>query len=220
MTGIISDIHGNFPALREVMKALERKKVETIISLGDVVGYYSMVDECIELLRRKKVINILGNHDDYLLHGCPGFLKSKTVRMCIAYQKENIRAENIKWLQKSKAKLDMEEISFRHAGWQNLREERFEKFNTSMVKDFKQKFFVSGHSHIQYTMCEDGIQYCNPGSVGQPRDGNPDAAFSIFDGEKFELYRIPYNINEIVEDMKKKKQGEWIYRGLYTGSGI
>ena len=68
MMAIISDIHGNFPALRAVMDEIERSGCEKIISLGDVAGYYCQINECIHLLRQKDVPNVMGNHDYYLAY--------------------------------------------------------------------------------------------------------------------------------------------------------
>lgn len=220
MIGFISDIHGNYPALRAVINKLEEFNCDIIYSLGDVVGYYCMVNECISLLREKQVINILGNHDDYLVNGVPEHETSKTVRLCIQYQKGIIHEESLKWLKKSNEYYDDDILSLRHAGWNDLREERFSQFDFTKVRNNPRKLFLSGHSHIQTLQIQGKKIYCNPGSVGQPRDGNPDAAFAILDDGKIELMRVSYDIDDIVAAMKHEQLGEWIYRGLYIGKGV
>ena len=80
--GVISDIHGNFEALKSVLKELDRMGVSEVYSLGDVVGYYSQVNECCEELIERDIPNLMGNHDWYLSSG--GFcLRSKSVNDCI-----------------------------------------------------------------------------------------------------------------------------------------
>ena len=69
MIAILSDIHGNFPALKAVFTDLETYSCKKIFSLGDVGGYYCMINECIEFLQEHNVQNIMGNHDFYLTAG-------------------------------------------------------------------------------------------------------------------------------------------------------
>ena len=61
MIAIIADVHGNYPALKAVFEDIESLGINGIYSLGDVSGYYSMINECIELLRNKEVPNIINN---------------------------------------------------------------------------------------------------------------------------------------------------------------
>ena len=100
MIAVISDVHGNYPALKSVIQDIHKYGCERIISLGDIVGYYCMVNECIDLCRKENVVNILGNHDYYLISGdgCP---RSYSVNICIRYQTSVITKQNIEWLKNS-----------------------------------------------------------------------------------------------------------------------
>ena len=218
---VISDIHGNYPALKAVLDDIDSDGIEDVICLGDIVGYYCQVNECIDVLRERKIYSLLGNHDYYMISGT--CCNSKTVKMCIDYQKTIIRRDNYEWLSTLKPDYDTTDISYRHGGWNDAVEERISVFDFSWVKDFSQKLFFSGHTHIQ------GIQknetsrkiYCNPGSVGQPRDDKPSAAYAIVGSDgKIELRRVDYDIDEIVNKMKEANQGEWIWKGLYTGEKV
>lgn len=218
---VISDIHGNYPALKAVLDDIDSDGIEDVICLGDIVGYYCQVNECIDMLRERKIYSLLGNHDYYMISGT--CCNSRTVKMCIDYQKTIIRQDNIEWLSSLKPEYDTRDISFRHGGWKDAVEERISLFNFSWVKDFSQKMYFSGHTHIQGIQ-EDktsGKIYCNPGSVGQPRDDKPSAAYAVVgpDG-KIELRRVDYDIDEVVNKMKEAKQGEWIWKGLYTGEKV
>ena len=67
--GLISDIHGNFEALSAVLTDLDRLRVENIVCLGDVVGYYPQINECCDALRARDIFSLMGNHDWYLCGG-------------------------------------------------------------------------------------------------------------------------------------------------------
>ena len=67
--GVISDIHGNYEALKAVLAELDSMHVTEIYCLGDVVGYYSQVNEVCEELIRRNIPNIMGNHDWYMSSG-------------------------------------------------------------------------------------------------------------------------------------------------------
>ena len=96
--GFISDIHGNYEALKSVLSALDKLNVSEVYCLGDVVGYYSQVNECCDELRKRQIPCIMGNHDWYLAGGgfCP---RSKSVNDCLVYQRKVISEENLNWLE-------------------------------------------------------------------------------------------------------------------------
>lgn len=218
---VISDIHGNFPALKSVLRKIDELGIKDIICLGDVVGYYCQINECIEELRSRNIHTLLGNHDYYMISGT--CCDSKTVKMCIDYQKTIIREDNFEWLKTLMPSYDTEVVSFRHGGWKDAVEERIKDFDFTVVSSFKQKFYFSGHTHKQSILVDEksGKVFCNPGSVGQPRDDDPRAAFVVLhpDGE-IKTYRVEYDIDDIVNKMKEANQGEWIWKGLYTGEKV
>ena len=100
--GVISDIHGNYPALKQVIIELHKLNCDKIICLGDVAGYYSMINECVDLLRKEKIVCIKGNHDSYLMGegSCP---RSNSVNRCFEFQKsmslefEKSANQDLKW---------------------------------------------------------------------------------------------------------------------------
>lgn len=198
--GIISDIHGNYPALKKVIEELEKENVQKIICLGDTVGYYSMINECISLLREKKIISIKGNHDSYLLGEgfCP---RSNTVNKCILYQKKIITSDNYSWLKKLKEDLLYNDMYFVHGGLNDKLDEYVDDFDFNKAKELYPncKYFFTGHSHVQKLLEKDGLVYCNPGSIGQTRDYDKRAAYAILENGKVTLKRVEYDINEIVK---------------------
>jgi len=219
MIAIISDVHGNFPALRAVMAEIEKIGCHKVISLGDVAGYYCNINECIDLLRKKNVINIMGNHDHYLVNDL-NCIRSKSANDCLDYQRENISSENFDWLKCSTLRMDIDVASFVHGGWNDNLEEYLIDIQEDYFKDEKAKYYFSGHTHIQSLKLLGNLYHCNPGSVGQPRDHDPKAAFALFDGERIYLKRIEYDIDEIALAMKNCGFDRYYYKGLYSGVRI
>ena len=218
---VLSDIHGNYPALKAVIDDIDGNNVDEIICLGDMVGYYCQVNECIDLMRKRNIHCLLGNHDYYMISST--CCESKTVNMCIDYQRTIISEENYNWLRTLKPYYDTNEISCRHGGWKDALEERITLFYFSSISDYTQDLFFSGHTHKQGMQVDEKSNkvYCNPGSVGQPRDNDPRSAYLIVHPDmRIELKRVPYDIEEIVNKMKEANQGDWIWKGLYTGEKI
>jgi len=219
MIAIISDVHGNYPALQSVLRRIDELGCEKIISLGDVTGYYCMVNECIDEFRRRNIANILGNHDSYVLGKgkCP---RSTTVNKCIEYQKKILSGENYAYLESSLDFLDTDLFSARHGGWRDPLDEYIERFDFSIAERYSCKFFCSGHNHIQTVQKKDNVIYFNPGSVGQPRDEDSRAGFALITNDGVELLRVEYPIDEIVEHMRAEGFEDRISECLYKGTKV
>jgi putative phosphoesterase len=213
---IISDVHGNVTALQAVLDQIGKLGISQIYNLGDVAGYYPRVNECCTLLRKHNVVSIMGNHDWYLVSGsgCP---RSKSANECIDYQRKIITKENLEWISNFKVMHKLDDLIMIHGGLNDPIDEYLKPSETYFAKNTF-KYFVSGHTHKQLLKEYDGKVYCNPGSVGQPRDNDSRAAFAVFDGESFELHRVEYDIKPVCEDMQKAGFSEYYYKRLYKGS--
>ena len=216
MTGIISDIHGNYVALKEVLKQLDAMNVSEIYCLGDVVGYYTQINECCDELRRRNVKCVMGNHDWYMLAKsfCP---RSKSVNDCLAYQKKIITKENMEWLASFALYFDIYNVFMVHGGWSDPIDEYL-----SPSKDYFDRLegliFLSGHTHIQQLYSYGDKIYCNPGSVGQPRDNDCRAAFAVIDNCEIHLQRIEYCIEKVGTLMEAAGFNGYYYGCLKTGA--
>jgi putative phosphoesterase len=219
MIAVISDIHGNYPALQAVLAEIERYGCESIISLGDVAGYYCQINECVDLLRQKNVLNIMGNHDYYMAYNqaCP---RSNSANVLLQYQRQVITPKNLDWLRHSSPKIESAAVSFVHGGWRDTLDEYLTVITEEYFQGENATHFFSGHTHIQTLKMFSSICYCNPGSVGQPRDKDPRAAFALFDGQEVRLCRVEYNIDEIARAMAQCGFSRYYYEGLYAGVKI
>jgi putative phosphoesterase len=222
MIAIISDIHGNLPALEAVLKDIERFNVDKVISLGDVSGYYPFVDDCIDILRVNGVINLMGNHDFYLASGlgCP---RSKSVNQLSELFSDSISQNNMEYLSSSPLFYKCKDVIMTHAGFNNPIDEYLYNISEEYFKKFKYTYFFSGHTHVQHLeLFDNGKVYCNPGSVGQPRDGNNEASYALFDpiAKEVVLKRVPYNINLVISRLKNYGFDKYYYENLLDGSRI
>lgn len=219
MLAIIADIHGNLPALEAILADIDQRGCLRIISLGDVGGYYSQVNECIALLRSRQVLNIMGNHDHYLVSGdsCP---RSTSANLCLDYQRRILLPESLAYLQGSSAQLTEGDIQMVHGGWHDPRDEYLYQLSHDYFVNLPGRFFFSGHTHVQCLADFDDKVYCNPGSVGQPRDGDPRAAYATLVNGRIELHRVPYEIERTAEEMKRAGFDAYFFRNLFAGEKI
>lgn len=90
----------------------------------------------------------------------------------------------------------------------------------SLFRSIDREIFFSGHTHAQALVLMGEQVYCNPGSVGQPRDGDPRAAYAIFDDEKILLQRVTYDVDATTAAMYKAGFAKHFYDNLYVGTRI
>jgi putative phosphoesterase len=212
----ISDIHGNYEALKAVLSAIDMLGITNIYCAGDIVGYYSQINECCETLRARGIPSVMGNHDWYLAGD--GFcLRSKSVNDCLAYQRTIITAENLAWLKSLPVQLQAGEVRMVHGGWGDPIDE-YLKPSAEYFERINGNIFVSGHTHVQTLQIFGAKTYCNPGSVGQPRDGDPRAAFAVYNDGQFSLHRVTYDMQPVFSLMEAAGFNDYYYGGLRTGS--
>ena len=225
---IISDIHGNYPALKAVLDDIDSKGINEIYCLGDLVGYYCMFNEVIEEIRKRNIPCIMGNHDYALAFNNGVIERSKTCTKILMWQRGIIAHDNLDYLKSLKSSIIFSKHAIiffcTHGGLEdNIDEYLFEvPINYFSEHNFNYDALITGHTHLpSYKSFFSGKFWINPGSVGQPRDGNIRSAYVIIDHNlKVHFERINYNTQLIVEAMKKNQFEEYIYQPLLTGKKI
>jgi len=222
LTAILSDIHGNLPALESVLNDIAQFPIRQIISLGDVSGYYPFINEVIEHLRIHQVRNLIGNHDRYIIDDtdCP---RSRSANLALSYQRSVITKENRAWLAQSIPSFAEGSASFVHGGWNNPEDEYLYRISPAYFAHLDATYFFCGHTHVQTHLdLKNGKFFTNPGSVGQPRDGISTAAYCLFDetNKKVHLRRVAYDIDRVAQKMQALGFEEKFYENLYHGSRI
>lgn len=193
MIALIADIHANLAALQAVLRRLDNLGVREIICLGDIAGYGPQINECCELLQQRSVVGVKGNHDHYLLTGTSSG-RSVTADMCIRYQASTITDQNLHWLGSFPLTLTSRGINIVHGGWADPLDQYLYSVNAKMFEEVPGKRFASGHTHIPLLWEGEDKMYCNPGSVGQPRDGDPRASFALLETGRFRIEKVAYDV--------------------------
>ncbi len=106
-----------------------------------------------------------------------------------------------------------------HGGWRDPLDEYLVP-SDAYFSDLAGGYFATGHLHVQYLWRGRDVVYCNPGSVGQPRDGDPRAAFATFDGKDFQLHRVEYDITQVEKAMLDAGFSYYYVENLAKGTRI
>ena len=218
MLAILSDIHGNLPALEAVVADARSRGCTRFLSLGDVAGYGAQPGECIDILRQLDAVNILGNHDSYITlnEDCP---RSRVVSQIIDFQRGVLTTAQVDWLKSSLDMLREDDLLFVHGGPEDPRDQYLYTITPQSIPD-DVRWLFSGHTHVQVLADFGDRGYCNPGSVGQPRDGDCRAAYASIRGHAVTLHRVAYDVDRAVAAMKSAGFEPFCYESLYKGAQI
>ena len=197
---ILSDAHGNFPALRAVLEEIDHLGCDRIISLGDVTGYYAQPAQCLEALVERGALQLLGNHDNYLVQGS-ACERSHTVARLIIHQRKEIQPHHMAVLSAMKPQHDEGDLRCVHGSWVDPIDDYLYQVSPASLPG-SQHFYFAGHTHVQHLARIGDKTFCNPGAVGQPRDGDPRAAFAVMENDQITLHRVAYDIHETAHAMQ------------------
>lgn len=220
---VLSDIHSNIEAFQAVVKDFEHR-IDRILNLGDLVGYNASPNECIDLARDIEMLSIIGNHDQAACNPVFADKFNLYARNAILWTKKNLTPENIRLLSGLEEIYHLSFGLACHGSPENTNGYISLPFQArSTLKKMKKGFYgetnvcLFGHTHhrkvwkmdirgkvapVEIPM--DGTIHLkkeeryllNPGSVGQPRNGDPRSSYFIFDTEhntvKFRL--VEYDI--------------------------
>jgi putative phosphoesterase len=223
LVGLIADVHSNIVALEAVLSEMESLGVEKILHAGDIIGYNPYPNETIELFRKRKILSIRGNHERALLTGDMSDF-NWFAACALRWTSNTISHENLDYISNLKdtkaSSLDSTGIFMVHGSPNDPDEYIYpEDVEPGLLTMTGSDVLVLGHTHIQFQkQFKEGI-IVNPGSVGQPRDQNPASAFAILDTDtkRIELKRIGYDIEKVIEDMRKTYLPEQIAFRLRDG---
>ena len=238
----VSDIHANLEALEAVFKDIEGQDVDEVICLGDIVGYGANPNECADLVRQKCTYILLGNHDAAAVNLLATHHFNSHAKIAIEWTSANLNNDVRSFLLSLPLVLTRETLTLVHSTpyepnmWYyitSLEEAafNFQYFDTQVclvghthipimiVLDEKKEVYVHQASQINLHDIKESRILINVGSIGQPRDRNPDSCYAILDtilGDFF-YRRVPYNIEKAQAKMKKIKMPEFLINRLIEG---
>ena len=197
-------MHGNLEALLSVMEALSGK-ADQVICLGDIIGYGPNPNECCDIIKKNQIISISGNHEKAVLGEMPIAWFNPSAAKAIHWTRAELKLENIDFIKGLPPVLELDDFEIVHGSLAYPAEEYLENIFVA-VPTFnlmtKPVLFV-GHTHRPLVLNYAEKKIINPGSVGQPRDGDPRAAYLTFNSETGEaiLHRIGYDIKSVQAKM-------------------
>ena len=205
---IISDVHGNLPALEAVLSSVASEGAERIVCLGDVVGYGARPEECAEIIRQRGIPTLMGNHDQAACGRSNTDDFSEIAEAAIIWTRGRISPETSNWLASLPWTIAEGDELFVHASPADP--PRFDYILTQSdarrpLQSFTQRRCFYGHTHVpmDFTDRASGRKLINVGSVGQPRDRDPRACYGLFDNTTavFRWVRVEYSVEEAAEQI-------------------
>ncbi|MCJ7463834.1 MAG: metallophosphatase family protein [Thermoplasmata archaeon] len=185
---IVADIHSNLQALKAVMREIEGAKIDQVVYAGDIVGYGANPNECCHIVGDAAAHAVLGNHEiSALTKDTTGMNPHAAAasRWTAAALEEGsqkfLRSLEIE----SKFEAGDMKVAMYHGSVGSATEYVFEdEINEDIVRSSGCDLLILGHTHMPYVKDFGSMMAINPGSVGQPRDGDPRASFAVLDTDR------------------------------------
>lgn len=218
---IISDIHANLPALRAVGDLLE--DADLVLCLGDLIGYYCQVNEVLDYIRKIGATCVLGNHEYFLLTGCPDSVP-EAVKFGITWAERVIEPDHRAWLA---------ELPFMWGGliggrsvlavhgspWRPITDYLYDDNpKLSALREFDMDLLAFGQTHRPLLAQQDRPWLVNPGSIGQSRQAPGKASLACWDTDlgTIQMVERDYDTRPIVALAQANGAGEWIAKHLVS----
>ena len=244
---LLSDIHSNLPALEAVLADLGSADVDELWCLGDVVGYGAQPDECADLVRERCSVCLVGNHDLAALGQLDISTFSPAAATAVRWTRDRMSDETRDFLAGLDPADESREVGLYHASprdpvWEYV---LWPDQAAECIRVQARRVSFVGHSHVAlFFALADGSSegeapdargaqagagtslevrrgrwLINPGSVGQPRDGDPRAAWLELDTETWQatFHRVAYEIDRAADAIVATDLPEHLARRLYVG---
>jgi putative phosphoesterase len=201
--GLLSDVHANRVALEAVLKAMP--PVERVVCAGDVIGYNPHPGECVSLVRERGWPTVQGNHDR-VVRTPERYRHNEMARAGLAHARDHLSGEELDWLAglpESRLLFDGRLRVVHSHPTETDRYVRPGAFPSLAPHLGEEEVLVLGHTHLPGNERVEDTLVVNPGSVGQPRDRDPRAAFAVLDLEAgtVEHHRVEYDIDRVQDDI-------------------
>jgi len=215
--GVISDIHANRVALDAVFE--DMPPVDEVVCAGDVVGYNPWPGDCVGQVCDRGVPTVMGNHDRAVASGT-AFAFNGMARAGVEHAREALTEGQQGWLESLPDERTVFDGRMKIVHGHPDDRDRYtypDLFEAELLDD--EDVLVLGHTHVQHHETYDAGIVMNPGSVGQPRDGDPQAAYAIVDLDAMEIEerRVGYEIDRVGRAVAKAGLPEEIGSRLRKG---
>jgi diadenosine tetraphosphatase ApaH/serine/threonine PP2A family protein phosphatase len=236
---ILGDIHSNLEAFRAVLDAVERERPDVVHCTGDIVGYGASPRECVRLVRDLAPAGLVGGNHDWAVAGRLGLeYFNPFAREAIRWTRGRLDRDDVAWLGEHPSLTVTENVTVAHGTIHDP--DAFDYLQSAYdahlsFAQLRTPFAFVGHSHVPVTFRSgasvtyllgerieigDAAQaVMNVGSVGQPRDEDPRAAFGIFDDEArvLRIHRVDYDIEAAAARIREAGLPEFLGDRLRIG---
>lgn len=221
--GLISDVHANAVALRAVLSELKARGIERILCAGDIVGYYPYPNETVALLRENRSVCVLGNHDRSVLKVDTSGMNPHA-HHAVLWTARHLEADTRRYLENlpvsTTVRSDRLAVTIYHGSPRDMVDYVYEDdADESLLSMARSPVLILGHTHIPFVRRFAQGMIVNPGSVGQPRDGDPRAAYAILDTSVglVDFYRVSYDIEAVASRTREEGLPRMLSDRLFYG---
>jgi putative phosphoesterase len=224
---LIADIHSNWPALRAIDEPFD-----ACLFVGDLVDYGIQAPACIDWLAQNASVAIRGNHDHAVaqrIHSKGDGGLRRLAAITREYHWKILSATQLKFLSRlpvtKSVEIDNTRFHLVHATpWDPLDEYLWQDPVRwqQRTKDIDCDILCVGHSHVPFEVITPTCRVVNPGSVGQPRDGDPRCSFAIIEKGHVTFHRRSYDIDEVLYEFEQAGFPHWVIemqRRILTSGG-
>ncbi len=239
---IFSDIHGNLEALTVAINYVVDLGITKILCCGDTMGYGPNPIECLHFIQQYQCLCVAGNHDKAIVRDSVGIYFNEDAVVALNIQRTNLSLQDIEYLKKLPSKRVFRSFVITHSSLDKRTPFRYitdEISARNSLRNTRKNIVFIGHSHIPSCFIlgkntfqsvsakygidldiEKGNKYIiNVGSIGQPRDGNPELSLCLFDDISMivRIVRLPYPVSVTQEHMKKMDLPDFLIQRLNHG---
>lgn len=237
---VVSDIHGNLHALEAVLVALEREAPDELWCLGDLVGYGARPNECCAAIEARASLSLVGNHDLAVRGTIDLDEFSGDAGAAARWTRDVLSPESLTFLSSLEPQGTRSDVALFHASardpvWEYVLSDTVA---LASLERTEEPVVLVGHSHAALHVQLDGAEFTgglspagteidlargrvllNPGSVGQPRDGDPRAAYLLLDldARTASFRRVEYDIGRTQAEIREAGLPETLATRLRTG---
>ena len=197
---VVSDIHSNLHALRKALEVIKENDVEMVVCAGDIIGYGAFPNECCEIVKKSARYCVFGNHEVSALTRDTIWMNPHAAKAS-DWTSDVLSQESRDYLLSIEQRIEFEfegaRVSMCHGSIESVVEYVYESdTNASMLSSADADILLLGHTHIPYMKKFGAGLVLNPGSVGQPRDGDPRGSLAILDpkASTCSIIRFDYDI--------------------------
>ena len=220
---IIADVHSNGPALEAVLAEIDGLGADALVCAGDTVGYGASPNDCCARIKSRADKTVLGNHDASSLTRDTSFMNPYAAK-AVLWTASALNDESRRWLKDldigDRLEIGNARCAIYHGSIDSNTEYVYEDdAKESMLSRTRSNLLILGHTHVPYIKRFKTGMIVNPGSVGQPRDGDPRASFATVDASSMDctIVRLDYDIDAAAGAIDAAGLPGFLAERLYSG---